>query len=90
MKIKDIADKIVRNNTDESTDIKNMTLSKQDLEDKLNAIDVKYLEVLGTENKVFEMNGWIHGYIKDGEILFDIPSWNTLIFSLNAFKETCY
>jgi hypothetical protein len=73
---------------------KNLTISKEELIERVKKINSGYLEVMEMEAKILIRQGLFNGYLKggdaSGEILFDIPDWDKFISAVDAFYKVCY
>jgi len=67
-----------------------MKILKKEFEQKIRLEGKKenldFIDVLEHEHMILERQGLLKGYFnQDGDIEFDIPNWNNLIFALKAF-----
>jgi hypothetical protein len=73
---------------------KNLTISKDELIERVEKINPGYLEVMEMEANILVRQGLFRGYFKSGDvcgdIVFDIPDWDKFISSVDAFYKVCY
>lgn len=86
---------LVENNKSEDnkmlTGEKDLLIPKEQLIEKVKAINPAYLEVMEMEAKIFIGQGLFRGFFNiDGNIYFSIPDWDKFISAVDAFYVACY
>jgi hypothetical protein len=69
---------------------KKLTIAKNELINRVKEINPGYLEVMEVEANIFVRQDLFKGYLKDGDIYFDIPDWDRFISAVGAFYNVCY